>query len=354
MGANASIRSIGTGSRWTLSTRSSTSTRQTAAWGSIPVSTRTRTSSLISPLGAIWPNSPRSEPTRCSISITPTSTGCGRAGTGLATRIQPIPNTSIASSRTATEAERAWICRSVRAAVPRSSPTNMTVMKSRPNRCTSPVRRPPRESAPTRLSTSRPAVPMASMRPALLEENSNDPEALDHHDLRRHVRAETHRQGGPGLESLGLRAAVHVRDRHRRAFRACPLLVAGTRVRRCHGPWFRSARRTCNLRQAPRRTFPHCFHSPDATPRVGAVVLVKAGMTCEGHGGHANETHHRSHSYYAFACCRLIRRPHVVDAPGRRYGCERARQNRLYMPDAPGLTQRPSRCLPDLRHAPQG
>src|SRR6202040_1266077 len=226
------------------------------------------------------------------------STGCGRAGTGLATRIQPIPNTSIASSPTATEAASAWICRSARATVPRSSGTNMTVMKSRPSRCTSPVRRPPLESAPTRLSTRRPAVPMASMRRALLEENSNDPEALDHPDLHRHVRTETHRQGGPGLESLGLPAAVHVCDWHRRAFRACPLLVARTRNPRRRGPWFRSARRACNLGQVPRRTVPHCFHGHDAAPGVGAVVPVKDGMTCEGHGGHADETHHRSHN-----CC---------------------------------------------------
>ena len=40
-------------------------------------------------------------------------------------------------------------------------------------------------------------------------------------------------------------------DRHRRAFRACSLLVAGTRNPRCRGPWFRSARRACNLGQVP-------------------------------------------------------------------------------------------------------
>ena len=32
---------------------------------------------------------------------------------------------------------------------------------------------------------------------------------------------------------------------------------------------------------------------------------------------------------------------------------ERARRNRLHLPDAPGLPQRPSRQLPDLRHAPR-
>ena len=97
----------------------------------------------------------------------------GKAGTGSATRIPPIPNTSIASSRTGTEAASAWICRSARATVPRSSATNMTAMKSRPSRCTSPPRRPPRESAPTSLSTSRPwAVPVRACVDALLEVNS--------------------------------------------------------------------------------------------------------------------------------------------------------------------------------------
>ena len=42
-----------------------------------------------------------------------------------------IPRT--ASSRTGTEAASAWICRSARATVPRSSATNMTAMRSRPS-----------------------------------------------------------------------------------------------------------------------------------------------------------------------------------------------------------------------------
>ena len=51
---------------------------------------------------------------------------------------------------------------------------------------------------------------------------------------------------------------------------------------------------------------------------------------------------------------RLVRRRHVVGAPVRRCARERARRNRLHLPDAPGLPQRPSRQLPDLRHAPRG
>ncbi len=62
-----------------------------AALASILGSTRTRTSSLISPSGATWPSSPRSEATRCSTSTTPTSTGSGKAGTGSATRIPTDP-----------------------------------------------------------------------------------------------------------------------------------------------------------------------------------------------------------------------------------------------------------------------
>ena len=54
-------------------------------WVQSPGSTRTRTSSLISPSAAIWPNSPRSAATRSSISITATWTGSGKAGTGSAT-----------------------------------------------------------------------------------------------------------------------------------------------------------------------------------------------------------------------------------------------------------------------------
>src|SRR4029077_5435986 len=161
----------------------------------------------------------------------------------------------------------------------------MTVMKRRPSRSTSPPRRPPTDSAPTSLSTSAPwAVPaVRSMRRSLLEENSNDPEALDQHHLRWDLRTETHGEGGPGLEAVGLPAAVHVCDRHCRACRAGPLLVAGTRNPWCRRPWFRAARRTDNLGQAPRRTVPHCFHGTDAASGVGAVVPVKGGMTCEGH-----------------------------------------------------------------------
>ena len=64
-----------------------------AALGSIPGSIRTRTSSRISRSGATWPNSRPSAATRSSISITPTSIGCGKAGIGSATRIPPIPTT---------------------------------------------------------------------------------------------------------------------------------------------------------------------------------------------------------------------------------------------------------------------
>ena len=126
MGANGSIRSIGTGSRWTPSTRSFTSTRRPAAWGSIPGSTRTRTSSRISPSVAIWPNSPRSAATRCSTSSRRTSIDSGKAGIGSATRIPSIPSTSIASSPTGTEAGSARICRSAPVTVPRSSATSTT------------------------------------------------------------------------------------------------------------------------------------------------------------------------------------------------------------------------------------
>ena len=43
-----------------------------------------------------------------------------------------------------------------------------------------------------------------------------------------------------------------------------------------------------------------------------------------------------------------------MGAPVRRCARERARCNRLHLPDAPGVPQRPSWQLPDLRHAPQG
>ena len=74
----------------------------------------------------------------------------------------------------------------------------------------------------------------------------------------------------------------------------------------------------------------------------------------ERHGGHADETHHRHHGCRCFPRRRLVRRRHVVGAPVRRGARERARRNRLHLPDAPGLPQRPSWQLPDLRHAPRG
>ena len=43
-----------------------------------------------------------------------------------------------------------------------------------------------------------------------------------------------------------------------------------------------------------------------------------------------------------------------MGAPVWRCARERAPRNRLHLPDAPGLPQRPSWQLPDLRHAPQG
>ena len=92
MGANESMFSTKSGSIWAPSTRSSTSTRRTGTSGSIRGWTRTRTSLRISLSAAIWPNSPRSAATRCSISITPTSIVFGKAGAVSATRIQPIPS----------------------------------------------------------------------------------------------------------------------------------------------------------------------------------------------------------------------------------------------------------------------
>ena len=71
-------------------------------------------------------------------------------------------------------------------------------------------------------------------------------------------------------------------------------------------------------------------------------------------GGNADETHHRCHGCRCVPRRRLVRRRHVVGAPVRRGARERARRNRLHLPDAPGLPQRPSRRLPDLRHAPRG
>ena len=188
----------GTGSIWTPSTRSFTSTRRTATLGSTPGSTRTPTSLLTSLSEAIWRNSPQSEATRCSISITPTSTGCGRAGTGSATPIQPIPSTSIASFRMVTEAASAWICRSAPLTGPRRSATNMPAMKSRRSPSTSQSRSRQPDSAPTSLSTSRPlaARSVATMGQALQGGNSHDPQALDQPDLRWRRGTETHRQGG--------------------------------------------------------------------------------------------------------------------------------------------------------------
>ena len=50
----------------------------------------------------------------------------------------------------------------------------------------------------------------------------------------------------------------------------------------------------------------------------------------------------------------LVRRRHVVGTQSGRCARERARRNRLHLPDAPGLPQRPSRQLPDLRHVARG
>ena len=62
-------------------------------------------------------------------------------------------------------------------------------------------------------------------------------------------------------------------------------------------------------------------------------------------------------AHYGCRCLsrrRAVRRRRVVGAPVRRGARERARRSRLHLPDAPGLPQRPSRRLPDLRHAPRG
>ena len=100
-------------------------------WVLPPDSTKTLTSSLISPSVAIWPTSPRSAATRSSICITAIWTGCGKAGTGSAIAIQPIPSISIASSRSRTGMASAWTCQSATGTEPRSSAMNMTAMSSR-------------------------------------------------------------------------------------------------------------------------------------------------------------------------------------------------------------------------------
>ena len=50
----------------------------------------------------------------------------------------------------------------------------------------------------------------------------------------------------------------------------------------------------------------------------------------------------------------FIRRRHLVGAPLRFCARERACHNPLHLPYAPGLPQRPSRQLSDLRHAHRG
>ena len=198
--------STGTGSLWTPSTRSSTSTRQPAALGSIPGSIRTRTSSLISPSGATWPNSPRSAATRCSISITPTSTGIWESWNRLGNTNPTDPkylNRKFAYGDRSGKRVDLPVSAADRTAQlgyeydsyeKPPQPRNLTTEEAAE-----------RERDVQGVSTSGPsAVPMVrSMRPALLEENSNDPEALDQPDLRWHRRTETHRQGGPEIGSAG-------------------------------------------------------------------------------------------------------------------------------------------------------
>ena len=105
----------------------------------------------------------------------------------------------------------------------------------------------------------------------------------DQPDLPRRRGPETHRQGGAELGSLGLFAAVHVCDRYRGTRRAGPLLVAGTRVGWCRGPWSGAARRTGHPDQASRRTLACRLHGADASARGGAVVPVDGGLTWKGH-----------------------------------------------------------------------
>ena len=50
----------------------------------------------------------------------------------------------------------------------------------------------------------------------------------------------------------------------------------------------------------------------------------------------------------------FVRRRHVVGARVRRGARERACRSRLHLPDAPGLPQRSSWQLPELRHAARG
>ncbi len=70
-------------------------------------------------------------------------------------------------------------------------------------------------------------------------------------------------------------------------------------------------------------------------------------------GGYADETLHDGHRARRVPRRGFVRR-HVVGASVGHGGSQCARGNRLHLPDAPGLSERPSRRLPGLRHAPRG
>lgn len=80
----------------------------------------------------------------------------GKAGTGSATAIPPIPNTSSGGSRSRTETASAWTCRSARPIVLQNSATNMTAMSSRRSRAR---RRSPNLPLPTARRLPRPGDP---------------------------------------------------------------------------------------------------------------------------------------------------------------------------------------------------
>ena len=180
---------------------------------------------------------------------------------------------------------------------------------------------------------------MRHMRRALLEENSDDPQAVDQRGVRRRRREKFTGKVAPNWDRWGYSRqfmyATGIAELVALTLFWWPGLeligagglglvllgAIGTQIRHREGP------------------------SHVALAAVTLFLVAVHVVRVNGRIGHDHETHCRHHGPRSFPRRRLVRRRHLVGAPVRRGARERARRNGLYLPMHPDYrSEHPGNC----------
>ena len=183
--------------------------------------------------------------------------------------------------RTGTEAASAWICRSARLTAPRSSATNTTAMRKPPKPLHSHHRGGRRERAHLQSLHERALAvrTVRSMRRSLLEENSNDPEALDQPDLRRTAVLKLTGKVAPDWDRWGYSRQLMYATGIAELVALALFWWPGLELLGAAGLGLVLLGALATLIRHREGLFAHCLHGADAAPGGGAVVPVNGRMT---------------------------------------------------------------------------